>query len=842
MAAPPDSSDTLLHSETVELPAVPPPVIGIEPYTLMEKIGQGGMGEIYLAEDPRLHRRVALKLLPEHFTQNADRVRRFIQEAQAASALNHPNIITIFEIGDANGVHYMVTEYIEGQTLRRQITERLSTDRALDVAIQIAGALKAAHEAGIIHRDIKPENVMVRPDGLVKLLDFGIAKLVERPSLSKPSTAGTPPATSTREDPSAADNDPDGGTFPDGGAPEESLNETAPGIIMGTVTYMSPEQLRGLKVDARADIFSLGVVLYEVIAGQSPFAASTQVDIISAILEREPARLTDQRPETPPEFERIISRSLQKDREARYQRVDDMLAELTDLKQDLAFRAKLGQTTAVRTTIVAAIERHRRSAWLLLAMLMAAAIGVGYLVLGGGKAGVTSIAVLPFKNVSNDPEKEFLSDGISESLISRLSQLPGLKVIANSSSARYKDQPADPQEVARALNITCILTGRVQQLGDRLAISVELIDARDRTLVWGERYDRKAMDLLAVQAEISREITDKLRLRLTSGQKPMARAEIVKPEAYELLLKGRFHRSRGGAGDRKKAADYFNQAIAIDPTYAPAYADLADMYRSLIGSSLLDPKEYLPKAEAAARKAVELDAELADAHYALANLKTNAWEWAEAEREYKRAIELNPNLALAHRWYASYLRLVSRHEQAIEEIKRARELDPLSPGVNATVGYIFFSARQYDQSIQDLKNTLGLDGDYPYTHLFLGFNYAATGMYEKAILAYQQAIELGLDTASTQINLGAACAGAGDVERARAILKRLQTSKDYVSPGELAILYTALGEREQAFASLEKAYEAHDLQLQYLGVNPGFDPLRTDPRFGDLLRRVGLSD
>jgi serine/threonine-protein kinase len=840
--------------ETVAIQIPDSPSVRIGRYKLIKKIGAGGMGEIYLGEDERLDRKVALKLLPALFTQDPDRVRRFELEAKAASALNHPNIITIYEIGEADGSHYIVTEYIQGKTLRQQMAERLTIEMALDVATQMANALKAAHEVGIVHRDIKPENVMVRPDGLVKVLDFGIAKLIERPS---PTGSSADPE--NQQGVAAQDLDLPQGD-PNVPNPAEGLNETAAGIIMGTVTYMSPEQLRGLRVDARADIFSLGVVLYEVIAGTSPFLGNTQADRIAAILGREPAPLADHRTETPPDLERIVSKALCKDRDARYQLIEDLLVDLKDLKQELEFQAKLAdtgghvggaelgkpphaQTGSGARIILSDLKRHKRGILFALAIIIPVLLYFAYTRFSGSAgSGITSIAVLPFLNLSNDPEKEYLSDGISESLINRLSQLGSVKVIANSSSSRYKGKDADPREVARALDATGILTGRVSQIGDRLSISVELIDARDSTQVWGERYDRKATDVLAVQSEIAREITEKLRLRLTTGQRQQISAEeTARPEAYELLLKGYFCRSKGSTEDRKKAGEYFEQAVDRDPGYALAYAQLSDIYRSLVGSSILDPKEYLPKAERAALKAIELDDSLADAHNALANLKTNTWEWADAEREYKRAIELNPNLALAHRWYASFLRLMGRHEEAIAEIKRASELDPLSPGVNATVGYIFFNARQYDQAIESLKETLELDPDYPYTYLFLGFTYAAKGMYAEAVAEYQKAGKLGLDTPATQVFLGAAYAQSGDRQRAQAILHQLRTANEPISPGHLAILYTALGEREQAFASLEQAYEMHDLQLQYLGVEPAFDPLRSDPRFQNLLRLVGLT-
>ncbi|HKA19800.1 MAG TPA: protein kinase [Blastocatellia bacterium] len=837
--------------QTLDLEASEPIARTVGRYKLLEKIGEGGMGEIYLAEDPTLNRRVALKLLPDRFTQDEDRVRRFEQEAKAASALNQPNIITIFEIGKADGAHYMVTEYIQGETLRQKMASNLTINSWLDVGIQVASGLKAAHEAGIIHRDIKPENVMVRPDGLVKLLDFGIAKLIDRPLFGETENSY--------------------GTKPDVDAVEQAVNETSPGVIIGTVTYMPPEQLRGLKLDAGVDLFSLGVVLYEVITGESPFPGTSQVDVISAILDREPQPLANLRPEAPPELQRIISKALEKDRDHRYQSANDLLVDLTSLKHELEFQSRLdlsirntgeiaggaGRSTtdlesvgtkakSFGTMISSEIKRHKLLTSLLVLMVIAiplALVYLGYLLFSrNSDSALTSVAVLPFKNLSSDPEQEYLSNGICETLINRLSRLPSLKVIASSSTLRYKDTGISPSDVARELHTTAVVTGRIQQVGDHLSISVELVDGRDSRQLWGERYNREAKDLLSLEAEISSDIAEKLRLQLTPGQQQqVAKRSSAKPKAYELLMKGAYYRSKGGTEDRKKAAEYFNQAIAVDPEYALAYAEVSDIQRSLVGSSVLDPKQYLSKAEQDARKAIQLDDTLAEAHYALANVATYEWKWEEAEREYKRAIELNPNLALAHRWYASYLRIIGRHDEAVAEIHRARDLDPISPGVNATVGYILFSARKYDQAIDVLKNTIGLDGEYPYTHLFLGFTYAAKGMYSDAIPAYRTAMELGLNTPSTRVSFAATCARSGDRQQAEAILKQFQMSKEYVSPGDLAILYASLGDRDQALALLEKAYEARDPQLQNLGVSPAYDPLRSDARFQDLLRKLGLS-
>jgi serine/threonine-protein kinase len=819
------------------------------------------MGEVYLAQDTALGRKVALKLLPAHFTGDAARLRRFEQEARAASALNHPNIVTIYEIGHADSVSFIAAEFVEGEPLSELLARGpLGLLEAVGVASQVAGALAAAHAKGIVHRDIKPENIMVLKESYsphggrhVKVLDFGVAKLLEQPADSEATT--------------------------------RMLVKTDRGVIVGTTPYMSPEQARGLEVDGRTDIWSLGVVLYEMIEGRPPFEGETTSDVIAAILKTEPLPLTRYGPDVPAELERIVTKALRKDKEERYQAAKDLGLDLESLKQRLEFEAELeragtqegrdteagraaaggaatvgtarpaaartGAAGDIHTTsraeyFVGEIKRHKRATLLILAAIVAAITTVAYFAYSryfatSGRAGIRSIAVLPFANESGNPDAEYLSDGVSESLINSLSQLPGVKVIARSSSFRYKGKDADPQEVANALGVEAILTGRVVQRGDNILISVEMVDARDRTQMWGEQYNRKASDLLAVQSEISREIAEAMRLRLTAGERQqLAKRETVNPQAYELLLKGRFYWSKGGTENNNKAVEYFQQAIAVDPNYALAYAELSYGYDILVSVSELDPKEFRPKAEAAAYRALELDDSLPEAHLALASNKLSAWDWAVAEREYKRAIELNPNLARAHSAYSLYLSIWGRHDEAIAEAKRARELDPISLPANALLGYAYGFARRTDLAIEAYKKGLELNQNSPILHVHLGYAYAAKGQYPEAIAAFQEGIKLGDTSPDTQIYLGAAYAHAGEREKARAILKRLETGKEYVSPGALADLYAALGEREQALAALERAYAAHDAQLLFLRVDPHLDPLRPDPRFQDLMRRVGL--
>jgi serine/threonine-protein kinase len=830
-------------------------------YQVISMLGSGGMGDVYLAQDTVLNRQVALKLLPEYFTTDRDRLRRFQQEARAASALNHPNIITIYEIGLVDERNFIATEFIDGVTLRqyfagngRQSGKLSRLREVLDIAIQTADALAAAHEAGIVHRDIKPENIMVRRrDGYVKVLDFGLAKLTQGPEASV---------------------DPEGRT--------RTQVKTDAGVVMGTARYMSPEQARAEKVDARTDIWSLGVVLYEMVGGCAPFERSTPSEVIALILEREPAPLARYARDVPAELERIVFKALTKDKEERYQTAKDLLVDLRRLRQRLEVEAEIARTSpeknedegAVASSVkepaaapvvtvatgdaavahstsnaaylVKEIKLHGRGAIIILAVLVVSIAGAYFAYSRYAKASragtIRSVAVLPFENKTNNPDSELLSDGISDSLINSLSQLPGMKVIGRNSSFKYKNQEVDLQEVASTLGVDAILTGRVTQLGDNLVISAELIDARDKTHVWGEQYDRKKTDVLQVQSDISREIAQKLRLRLTdAGQQQLARREKVNPQAYDLMLRGQFFNRKNGPENHKKAIEYYQQAISIDPTYALAYASLANTYVILCWTSVLDPKEFMPKAEAAAQRSLELDEGLPEGHYVLANIKRSAWDWTTAEQEYKRAIELDPNLGLAHLFYSLHLMNVGRYDEAIAEAKLGRELDPLYIRANVNIANVLSAARRYDEAIESIKKTIELEPKFSPAHAGLATAYMGKEMYAEAIVEFQQSIKLRGEDPSGLIYLGAAYAKAGERGKAQEILNKLQTTREYVSPGELAVLYVALGKREEAFALLEKGYAAHDLQLGNLRVEASYDSLREDERFKDLLRRVGLT-
>jgi serine/threonine-protein kinase len=824
-------------------------------YEIVSLAGEGGMGEVYLAHDTRLERKVALKLLPSYLSNDKGRLRRFEQEARSASALSHPNVCMIHEVGEMadESRPFIAMEFVDGITLRQRLQQgEIKLGESLDIAIQVASALTAAHEAGITHRDIKPENIMIRRDGYVKVLDFGLAKLAEQQRQTSRIITNVL---------------------------SKSGVKTEPGVVLGTAQYMSPEQARGQAVDARTDIWALGAVLYEMAAGRAPFEGETTSDIIAGVLEREPVPLARYAPKLPENVEWIISKALRKDKEERYQTSKEMLTDLRSVKQRLEFEIELerstppnkasgaiaaalsgeqaahrsaapnvtptdevskGRRTSSAEYVIREVKQHKLGAGLGLTVLLAAIVGLSYFFyfVPSTKAAISSVAVLPFQNGSGDASLDYLSDGLSESLIDKFSQLPQLKVIARSSSFKYRDPNIDVQDVANKLGVQAIVMGRVVRTGDNLNVRVEMIDASENRQLWSEQYNRKASDLLSIQQEITHTASEKLRLKLSGAQEQqLEKRETVNPQAYELVLKGNFFFNKGGEEGWSKAVGYYQQAIAVDPNYALAYAQLSSSYYLLSNNSVADPKEILKKAEEAARKALELDENIPTA---LASLNLDAWNWTAAEAEYKRVLELNPNSGEAHSQYSHYLSLMERHDDAVVEAKRARELDPLSLFISANVGYRLYFARRYDEAIEALQKTLELDQNSDFTYIFLGYTYAAKGMHREAIAAYQNAIRVGDETSSTQIYLGVSYARAGEREKAQEILKQLQTSKNYVSSGELPILYVALGEREKAFASLEKAYAEHDVQLQFLKVEPGFDPLRSDPRFQDLMRRMNF--
>jgi serine/threonine-protein kinase len=799
-------------------------------YEIRSKIGEGGMGEVYLAQDTKLDRKVAVKILPAEVAVDRNRMTRFVHEAKAASALNHPNIITIHEIDQSDSGHFIATEFVDGETLRERMRNApMKVTEVLDIATQIAGALGAAHAAGIVHRDIKPENVMLRRDGIVKVLDFGLAKLIEHL-----------PAESV-----------------DLQAPTRAAVYTEPGVVMGTALYMSPEQARGLQVDPRTDIFSLGVLIYEMIAGRLPFEGSNKNEVLASLLsDKEPTPLTRYAREVPPELERIVEKGLRKDREQRYQTIKDILLDFTTLKRRLEFAAEVERSRPPEITLGSATldatasgkarqtmpttgrQARRLRLLIVLAILVVIAVVVSYVVyFSKREAVINSIAVLPFVNTTADPNTEYISDGMTESIVNSLSKLPNLKIISLISVAGYKGKQIDPQAVGREMNVRAVLVGKVAQRGDGLVVSAELVDVQDKSHIWGEQYNRKLADILTVQQEISTEIAEQLRFKLSGEQQgQLTKRYTENPEAYQSYLKGRYYWNKRSDEGFKKAAGYFQEAIDRDPNYALAYAGLADTLSFGGGQTL-------PKARTAAMKALEIDNTLGEAHAAFGWIKLRYdFDWSGAESEFKRAIEVNPNYATTHNWYSVELGLMGRFDEAIAEAKRAQELEPLSMIINTVMGLPFYFSHQYDQAIAQFRKVIEMDPNFVWVHYWLGLAYSQKGMYQEAVTEFLQARTLSADRPENISALREALAASGwrgFVQR-DAELRIEESKKHYVDSYGIAVDFAVLGEKEQALEWLEKAYDEKSQTLFWFRRDPAVDSLRSEPRFTALEKRASI--
>jgi len=771
-------------------------------YQIINQIGVGGMGEVYLAKDNKLDRNVAIKILNEEFSQDESNLQRFVAEAKAASALNHPNILTIYEFGEAEDARFIVSEYIEGKTLREMISEStLRLPEILDISIQITGALSAAHKAHLVHRDVKPENIMIRPDGYVKVLDFGLAKLIEQKNQSMLGL----------EDPTVR-------------------NLTGQGVILGTVNYMSPEQAKGDRVDARTDIFSFGVLLYEMLTGEQPFRGETINHTIVAILEKEPRPVSQFISNYPPPIERIIKECLAKKPDERYGTAKSLLDDLKELKDDLAFQSKLERNSVPKKRTEA--ERHIESA-----------------TIAEGEA-QNSIAVLPFVNISNDEENEYFCDGLAEELLNALAKIDALKVAARTSAFSFKNKNVEISRIANALNVKTVLEGSVRRSGNRLRISVQLVNAADGYHLWSERYDRQMRDIFDVQDEIALAIVDALKVKLLGREK----AAILKrytdnTEAYELYLKGLYHCNKWTDEGVRKSLEYFEKALEKDPEFAPAYAKIADYYHFSSHIGLFSPQQIFPKWRAAAERALEIDEGLADAHLALAHIYFYYdRDWAASQREYERALELNPNSTDAHKYYGLFLASRERFDQAIAEAKKALELDPLSIAVNIVAGFICLFVDRMDDALGLVQQMIELDPNAPQGYWVGGSLLMANGRYEEAVGPLKKSLTLG-DNQMALAKLGCAYGLAGRHDEALKILDQLfeMRARQYAAPFNMARVYAGLGDNDKAFEWMEKAIEEHDADLVFLnryveagaGVYFG-KSFSSDSRYQDILRRAGL--
>jgi len=736
----------------------------ISHYEILEKLGEGGMGVVYKARDTHLDRLVAVKVLPPEKVADPERKRRFIKEAKAASALNHPNIITVHDIAEDAGVDFIVMEFVQGKTLAQSIaTKPFSAGEALRHAVQIADALAAAHAKGIVHRDLKPANLMVTQPGLVKVLDFGLAKLTE---------AGS-----------------------EGELARTLTAETTAGIVIGTLAYMSPEQAEGKPLDGRSDIFSLGTVLYEMLCGRRAFAGDSGISVLTSILRDEPAPLAG----VPPDLERTVSRCLRKHPQDRYQSAVELKLALEQ------------------------VRLPRRES----------------------QASVPSIAVLPFTNLSADKENEYFSDGLAEEIINALTQLPGLRVTARTSSFSFRGKDVDVRKIGAELNVENILEGSVRKAGNRIRVTAQLIDVAGGYHLWSERYDREMTDVFAIQDEIAAAIVNKLRVRL-SGDRPLVKRYTENVEAYNFYLEGRYHMLKVTGESLARSKACYEQALAIDSRYALAYSGLAAYHYWLAHFHFTSPRESLSAAKAAALEALKLDDTLAEAHSLLALvLGYLDFDWAGAERTHLRALELNPGSPDVHHYYGFHCLLtLGRLDEAIAECQRAVELDPLAPGYRSALGYLFHADRQFDVALRHHLRAIEIDLSHFIPHLLISFSYLLKGMPDEALAAAERACQLSGGLSDTLENLGGMCLLAGKPEKAREIRKQLDEQLrcgGYVARFHLAWISLVSGEIDSAFEWLERGVEERDpLVTLLLKTDPYLDDLRSDPRYRALLRKMNL--
>ena len=774
------------------------------------------MGEVYQARDETLGRDVAIKVLRPEWASDPDRLRRFEQEARSASALNHPNIITIYEIGEYEGTPFIAMEHVEGKTLRDILAEApLPTKKLLQIATQIAEGLAKAHAAGIVHRDLKPENLMVTSDGLVKILDFGLAKLTGPPVEIQSETE------------------------------TKTKLGTQVGTILGTVQYMSPEQASGRSVDHRSDQFSLGLIPYEMATGKAAFCRETVTETLAAVMRDEPEPVSVSNPHVPAQLTHIISRCLEKEPRQRWDSTRDLARELegvegvtTPSQAVSATSSRLPVARIVGVGLVAVL------------VVMIAGLFTGdvqdWIPGDRGPPHIESIAVLPLENLSGDPEQDYFADGMTDALIGNLGKIGALKVISRTSVMRYKDTDKSLPEIARDLNVDSVVEGSVLRARERVRITVTLVEARTDRQLWTESYERDLRDVLALQSELAQAIAREIEITLTPGERThLASSYTVRPAAHEAYLRGLFHWNEGTTESFLKAIDFFNAATRIDPNFAEAYAKLAESYALLSSFQVLSPDEAFPKAEAAAIKALRLNESLAESHAAVGVVRLQYHlDWAGAETALRKALDLNPNYPTAHQFYSWYLNALGQMEESVVEFERALALDPLSLFANGDFGLVLYMTHHHERAVVQSLKTLELDPDYDYAHYWLGLAYLETGEPDKALDHLHQAVTLSPDVPKFLAGLGYGYAVSGQREEAQKTLLTLKemSQTHWVAPYDLAAVYAGLGEKEEAFRWLEEALDTRDIWLPWVNVAPGFQNIREDPRFQEILRGMNFPE
>jgi len=814
------------------------------------------MGEVYLAYDTKLDRQIALKILPTDVASNKDRMARFVREAKSAAALNHPNIAHVYEIGESAAVNFIAMELVDGHTLRELIyAERTDLAKLLRYLQHVAEGLAKAHAAGIVHRDLKPDNIMVTRDGHAKILDFGLAKLIEADDQASPSSDKT---TAILE------------------------RQSQSGVIVGTIGYMSPEQAQGKsrEIDHRSDIFSFGCILYEAITSHRPFEGTDTIDTLNRIIREPVSPITDLNPSAPSDLQRIVRRCLAKDREDRYQTIKDVAIEIKELRHelkaagiektsapnrtvtdsalnqptDVLSRSKTGSSSsfAIRESsaeyLVSGVRQHKFAIAIIAGLMIVAGILAANFYWRSEKApgaSIDSIAVLPFVIQNNDAEIDWIADGLTESIINGLTPLQNLKVTPRSSVFRYKGKEIDPVKVGNELGVSAILMGRLLQRGDDLVVSTELIDVRHNKQIWGNHYQRKLSDLLGVQTDIANAISTNLRPTLSGAEAEKQKKRYSQnSEAYQLYLKGRYHWLKFTPDDHKRAAAYFNQAIAIDPSFALAYSGLADTFGASATNGWISPREGYLKSKIASQKSLELDDSLAEAHAsagAIAMLYD--YDWAMAEREFKRAIELNPSYEIGFELYSYLLIALGRFDEGIRMGQRGIESAPASVVLSDDLGQAYYLAHRFDDAARQAQKSLEMDANHYGILVLLAQLNEAKGMHDAAIEQCQKAIDLVGRTSMVLSLLGHAYAESGRRDEAIKIINELnaRAKNEYISPYDLAIIYVGLRDKDRALEQLARSYEDRAGWVININVDPMFDSIRSEPRFIELVHRMKLS-